>query len=47
MRLIGEGRLNVDCLTTHTIPLADVEAAVAAILDAPDEILGVVFTMEH
>jgi threonine dehydrogenase-like Zn-dependent dehydrogenase len=45
MRLISEGRLNVDCLTTHTIPLDNVEEGVAAIIDDPDRILGVVFTM--
>jgi len=45
MRLLAEGKLRVDRLTTHTIPLREVEAAVAAILDRPDEILGVVFTM--
>jgi len=45
MRLIAEGRLNVDALTTHTIPLADVEAGIDAIIGRPDEILGVVFTM--
>jgi len=43
MRLIAEGKLNVDALTTHTIPLADAEAGVAAILDTPEEVLGVVF----
>ncbi|MHC4983195.1 MAG: zinc-dependent alcohol dehydrogenase [Planctomycetota bacterium] len=43
MRLISEGKLNVDVLTTHTIPLADVERAIDAIIDEPDEILGVVF----
>ena len=43
MRLIAEGRLDVDVLTTHKIPLAHVEDATAAILDDPDSILGVVF----
>jgi threonine dehydrogenase-like Zn-dependent dehydrogenase len=43
MRLIAEGKLDVDVLTTHRIPLADVEAGVNAILDRPDELLGVVF----
>jgi threonine dehydrogenase-like Zn-dependent dehydrogenase len=45
MRLIAEGRLKVDCLTTHTIPLDDVEAGVDAIIGKPNKILGVVFTM--
>ena len=47
MRLIDEGRLNVDCITTHTIPLAEVEAGIEAIIDQPDDILGVVFTMNE
>ena len=45
MRLISEGKLNVDCLTTHTIPLKDVDARISEIIDEPDEILGVVFEM--
>jgi len=44
MRLISEGRLDVDCLTTHTIPLNDVEEGVDAALQDPDGMLGVVFT---
>ena len=47
IRLIAEGKLNVDVLTTHTIPLADVERQVAAIVDRPDDILGVVFQMRR
>jgi len=47
IRLISEGRLDVDCLTTHTIPLEDVEAQTSAIIDEPDAILGVVFEMRH
>lgn len=43
IRLIAEGKLNVDALTTHRIPLEDVEARVSAMLDDPDRILGVVF----
>lgn len=47
MRLVSEGKLNVDCLTTHTIPLQDVDARISAALADPDSILGVVFEMEH
>ena len=47
MRLIALARLDVDCLTTHTIPLADVEPRLAPLLDHPDDLLGVVFTMAH
>ncbi len=46
LRLIEEGKLSVDALTTHAFPLREVETRVAALLDKPDEILGVVFTME-
>ena len=46
-RLIAEGRLNVDALTTHTIALTDVDAGVSAIIGDPDRILGVVFEMAH
>ena len=46
MRLVAEGRLDVDCLTTHTIPLADVEAGIDKLLDNPDNALGVVFVMD-
>ncbi|MGD0111271.1 MAG: zinc-binding alcohol dehydrogenase [Armatimonadota bacterium] len=47
MRLMSEGKVNVDCLTTHTIPLADVDARIAEILKDPDAILGVVFEMKR
>ena len=47
MRLIAAGRLNVDCLTTHTIPLAEADAGISAILGGPDEILGCVFQMRR
>lgn len=47
MRLISEGKLNVDCLTTHTIPLKHVDAGIWAIIGDPDRILGVVFEMKH
>ena len=47
MRLIAEGKLKVDGLTTHVIPLARVEEGLGAIIHDPDRILGVVFQMEH
>jgi len=43
MRLIGEGRLNVDALTTHTVPFQTIEQDMVAALADPDGILGVVF----
>ena len=47
LRLIAEGKVDVDCLTTHTIPLEDAEARIDAIIDDPDALLGVVFEMSH
>ena len=47
LRLISEGRLDVDRLTTHTIPLDDVEAGVLKALESPDDMLGVVFEMKR
>lgn len=44
MRLIAEGRLGVDALTTHTMPLTHVDEQISAALDDPDGMLGVVFT---
>jgi len=44
MRLLEERRVDVDCLTTHRIPLESVEEEVDGLLDNPEEVLGVVFT---
>jgi len=43
LRLIAEKKLDVDILTTHTIPLTRVDEETSAILDDPDMMLGVVF----
>ncbi len=47
MRLIGEGRLKVEQLTTHTIALSQVDEAISRIIDRPDDILGVVFDCQR
>jgi hypothetical protein len=47
MRLISEGKLGVDCLTTHAMPLENVQAEMDKALENPDDILGVVFGMKH
>jgi len=47
MRLIAEGKLDVDALTTHTIPLSDIDERMTAALEEPDRMLGVVFEMSH
>ena len=45
MRLISEGKFNVDAITTHKIPLVDVESRLAEIIQKPDKMLGIVFEM--
>ena len=47
MRLIAEGKLNVDHLTTHTIALDQVDEQITRIIDRPDDILGVVFECQR
>ncbi len=47
LRLMAEGKLKVDALTTHRVPLDDVEARIEAMLEHPDRILGVVFEMKE
>jgi threonine dehydrogenase-like Zn-dependent dehydrogenase len=46
MRLISEGKLDVDALTTHTVPLEQVDEQMNTILDDPDSILGVVLARQ-
>lgn len=41
LRLIAEGKLNVDVLTTHEVPLVTVDEGISAILEDPDRALGV------
>jgi len=47
MRLLSEGRLDVDCLTTQIVPLQEVETKLSPLLDQPDTLLGLVFAMQH
>lgn len=47
LRLIAEGKLNVDTLTTHTIALENVDEEISTIVDEPEKILGVNFSMQH
>ncbi|HEX2948565.1 MAG TPA: hypothetical protein VHV83_03180 [Armatimonadota bacterium] len=47
LRLIAEGKLNVDTLTTHTIALENVDEEISTIIDEPEKILGVNFSMQH
>ena len=43
MRLISEGKIDIDSLTTHRIKLADVEKEINKALENPDGMLGVIF----
>jgi polar amino acid transport system substrate-binding protein len=45
IRLIAEGKLDVNKLTTHKIPLQNVEKEIDSLLKDPDSVLGVVFEM--
>lgn len=45
LRLIAQGKLNVDCLTTHTVPLSNVDDAIQNMLANPQEVQGVIFDM--
>lgn len=46
IRLMGEGKLDVDCLTTHRIALENVDAGIQKAIRDPDKVLGVVLTMK-
>ena len=46
MRLVAEGKLDVDTLITHRIPFADADAGISHALEDPDRMLGVVFTQD-
>lgn len=46
LRLIAEKKLDVDPLTTHTVPFSIVDEAISAMIGNPQNILGVVFDMK-
>ena len=46
MRLVAEGKLDVDTLITHVIPFDDVDEGISEALEDPDSMLGVVFTQD-
>ncbi len=46
LRLISEGRLNVDCLTSHRIPLESITEEIDRTIDQPENIFGVVIEMK-
>jgi threonine dehydrogenase-like Zn-dependent dehydrogenase len=46
LRLVAEGRLKVDGLTTHTLSLTDIDAGTSEMLKDPDGVLGVIIRMK-
>ena len=46
LRLIAEGRLKVDELTTHTLSLTDIDAETSEMLAEPNGVLGVIIRMK-
>ena len=47
MRLIAEQKLLVDPLTTHTVPMDQVENEMDRIIRDPDSILGVIIQYQN
>ncbi len=47
LRLAAEGRVDFGALTTHTVPLSEAGERVDALLDTPDEVLGLVFETQR
>lgn len=45
LRLVAEGKVDVDALTSHVIPFEEVEEQTAEVTKHPGEILGMVFQM--
>jgi len=45
LRLMSEGKLDVDTLTTHKVPLADIDEVVSAHIEAPESTLGTLLVM--
>ena len=46
LRLIAEGRLKLDELTTHTLSLTDIDAETSEMLAEPNGVLGVIIRMQ-
>lgn len=47
IQLISEGRLLVDPMTTHTLPLKEVSKAAELLINSPDKAMGIVLEMSH
>lgn len=45
LRLMSEGKLDVSSLTTHKVPLEDIDDAVTAHIETPDATLGTILVM--
>jgi threonine dehydrogenase-like Zn-dependent dehydrogenase len=47
VQLISEGRLVVDALTTHTMPIENANEAATLLLESPDKAMGIILEMGH
>jgi threonine dehydrogenase-like Zn-dependent dehydrogenase len=47
LRWMSEGKLDVKGLTTHTLPLPEIDVAVNAHIDSPGKTMGTVLVMPH
>jgi threonine dehydrogenase-like Zn-dependent dehydrogenase len=47
LRFISEGKIDVKKLTTHRVPLRDIDDVVAAHIENPNATLGTVLLMDH
>lgn len=47
IRLISEKRLNVQSLTTHRLPIEQIEQAISLHIDQPDSVLGTILLMNE
>ena len=47
LRLMSEGKLDVTSLTTHKVPLSDIDEVVSAHIENPGATLGTVLVMPH
>ena len=42
LRYMSEGKLNVKCLTSHRLPLDQIDVAVSAHIEQPNSTLGTI-----
>ena len=47
LRFISEGKIDVKTLTTHRVPLRDIDVVVGAHIENPNATLGTILLMDH